>query len=104
MRNIIKMLLVAEGKLSSQQVSQENIAKLDKTDLVKTNAELFGNLLNHGFLLLNATPVLHVKTVRQDAIAWHPFVQYVINYLFFKPTSGKIGSIRENCSSYRAIS
>ena len=59
LRNIIKMLLVAEGKLTLVHTGQADIAKLDKTGLIATNAELFQQFLTHGFLLLNATPVLH---------------------------------------------
>jgi uracil-DNA glycosylase len=84
LRNIIKMLLIAEGKLPPQQTSQSDIAQVDKQSLVKTNQELFQNLLRHGFLLLNATPVLQPEQVKQDARAWQPFVNHVLNFLFQK--------------------
>lgn len=80
LRNILKMLLVAEGQLDAKQTSQDEIAKIDKSAYVKTNQDFFGNLLNHGFLLMNASPVLHDQRPPQiDAKAWHPFIQEVIN-------------------------
>ncbi len=82
LRNMIKMLLVAEGVLKPNQTSQADIANLDKQDFIKTNTELFTHLLEHGFLLLNATLILQPTQVRKDAIAWHPFIKYVLNFLF----------------------
>jgi uracil-DNA glycosylase len=101
LRNIMKMLLVAEGLLTPPLLSQEAIAALDKTHLVKTNAELFSNLLNHGFLLLNASLVLHNEHVKKDAVAWHPFLKCVIDFLLQKRPHirlillGKIANIIE---------
>lgn len=82
LRNIIKMLLVAEGLLPSNQTSQEDIAKLNKTHLIQTNSELFTRFIDHGFLLLNATLVLQPQQVRKDATAWYPFVKCVLDSLF----------------------
>lgn len=81
LRNIIKMLLIAEGLLSPQHSTQENIAAIDKSKLVSTNQELFTRLLEKGFLLLNATPVLQPTQVRKDAIAWHPFIEYILTFI-----------------------
>jgi uracil-DNA glycosylase len=81
LRNIMKTLLVAEGLLDSKNTSQPDIAQIDKTTLIQTNAELFNNFLRHGFLLLNATPVLQTTSVRKDATAWQPFMQYVLSFL-----------------------
>ncbi len=81
LRNIIKMLLVAEGMLLAEHTSQPDIANLDKHNLVKTNAELFTNLLQHGFLLLNATLVLQPTHVQKDARAWQPFLKKVLDFL-----------------------
>lgn len=82
LRNIIKMLLVAEGVLDPKNTSQPEIARLDKTPFIKTNAELFSHFLQHGFLLLNATPVLQPAEVRKDATAWLPFIKHIIHFLF----------------------
>lgn len=59
LRNLIKCMLLADGLLTADDVSQQRIAGLDKSELVSTIDELFGNLAGQGFLMLNATPVLH---------------------------------------------
>lgn len=82
LRNIIKMLLIAEGKLKPEQTGQADIAAVDKQSLVQTNRELFQNFLQHGFLLLNATPVLQPEQVKKDARAWQPFINHVLDFLF----------------------
>jgi uracil-DNA glycosylase len=84
LRNIIKMLLVADHALAPDKTGQEAIANLDKTKFVQTNTEFFQNFLNHGFLLLNATLVLQPTAVRKDAIAWQPFIKEVLTFLFQK--------------------
>lgn len=81
LRNIIKMLLVAEGKLNPEMTSQEAITKINKTNLIQTNNQLFSNLLNHGFLLLNATPVLQDSAPQKDARAWLPFMRELLQCL-----------------------
>lgn len=84
LRNIIKMLLVAEGLLDPQFTTQHHIANINKENLVKTNAELFENLIDHGFLLLNASLVLQKTQVRKDALSWHPFIKCVLDFIFEK--------------------
>lgn len=62
MRNIIKTALVAEGHLrpdADGKITQQAIAAIDKSSLLQTMSELFQNLENCGFVMLNATPVLH---------------------------------------------
>jgi len=81
LRNILKMLLVADDKLAARHTTQEAIAKLDKSSLIQTNDELFNNLLKHGFLLLNATPVLSKNAPQKDARAWLPFMQALLHCL-----------------------
>lgn len=80
LRNIIKMLLVADGVLDPAQTSQEAIAQLNKSNMIQTNEELFNHLLSYGFLLLNATLVLHDKP-QKDARAWLPFMRELLNCL-----------------------
>lgn len=82
LRNIIKMLLIAENLLDKNHLQQQDIAKIDKTHLVQTNDELFQNFLRHGFLLLNATPVLQKTSKHQDAKAWLPFIEELLTCLF----------------------
>lgn len=82
LRNILKMLLVAEGKLDAAHTGQENIAGIDKSTYVTTNEAFFNNFLQEGFLLLNATPVLQDhQPPQKDAKAWYPFVTEVLNFL-----------------------
>ncbi len=81
MRNIIKMLLITEGVSNP---TQEIIAQLDKKKFIQSNPELFNNLINHGFLLLNASLVLQETPVQKDARAWQPFIKYVLEFLIQK--------------------
>lgn len=85
MRNILKMLLIAEGLLQKKNTTQDEIAKITKTSLVQTNHDFFSNLIHHGFLLLNATPVLQADGAPQkDARAWQPFMQEILDFLLQK--------------------
>lgn len=88
LRNFFKMLLLAEGLLEAPHFSQSDIMTLDKSGLSQTNSEFFNRLLDQGFLLLNASLVLHPlargSQVRQDARAWRPFLQTVIHFLLEK--------------------
>jgi uracil-DNA glycosylase len=88
MRHLLKMLLIAEGLLDPQHTDQQSIASIDKTRLVQTNTDFFSNLLNRGFLLLNATPVLQPSGAPQkDAKAWLPFIEQLLSLLLQqKPT------------------
>jgi uracil-DNA glycosylase len=86
LRNMIKMLLVAEGALAPHATHQEAIAKINKERFVQTNQALFHQFLRHGFLLLNATLVLQptVHSVNQDAKAWRPFIKHIIDFVHHK--------------------
>lgn len=69
LRNFIKMLLKAEGRKPES--------------CVQTLAELFQNLLQHGFLLLNASLVLHSsRKVQEDAKQWRNFIQAMLNTIY----------------------
>src|SRR5262249_5371409 len=81
LRNLIKMMLVAEGLLHTSNTSQEKIAQLDKTPLVKTAAQLFGRFIDSGFLLLNGSLVFRPGRVREDASVWRPFIQNVLAFV-----------------------
>lgn len=87
LRNIIKMLLIAEGLLDPEHTSQTDIAELNKQNLIRTNEEFFNRFLNKGFLLLNASLVLQPTPVRKDAAAWRPFIQHVFDFLLEKRPS-----------------
>lgn len=85
LRNILKMLLVAEGQLDGRQTGQSEIARIDKSPYIKTNQDFFTNLLNHGFLLMNASLVLYDhRSPEIDAKAWRPFINEIINCLLDK--------------------
>lgn len=85
LRNILKMLLVTDGKLHPNKSGQEEIAKINKDGLVQTNDEFFTNFIRHGFLLLNATPVLQTGVAPQkDARAWLPFIGEILDCLLAK--------------------
>lgn len=74
LRNILKMLLLAEGLLSAEDLSQTAIATVDKSPLIQSLPQLFSRLQQHGFLLLNASLVLSDKPVQVDTKAWQPFM------------------------------
>lgn len=85
LRNIIKMLLIAEGILEyKKSPSQEDIAQINKSLLIQTNDQLFNNLIRHGFLLLNTTLVLQPGSPQKDARAWQPFMKELLNCILEK--------------------
>ncbi|TAK74335.1 MAG: uracil-DNA glycosylase [Gammaproteobacteria bacterium] len=90
LRNIFKMLLIAEGLLNPSHSGQEEIAKINKSSLVKTNDDFFHHLLKKGFLLLNATLVLQPHgSPQQDARAWYPFTREILFCLLNKQSQMK---------------
>lgn len=106
LRNFMKMLLVAEGVVKAPFFNQKHLADLDKSALLQTNMELFTQLLRRGFLLLNASLVLHPQAeknsqVRKDAQAWQPFLKEIIEFLLVHRPKlqfllfGKIASVIE---------
>ncbi len=84
LRNMLKMLLIAEGYLDKQHTTQQDIAAIEKSTLIQTNNEFFTQLLHKGFLLLNATPVLQEDSPQKDARAWRPFIKELLAYLLEK--------------------
>lgn len=83
-RNIIKMLLVAQGLLKPDNTSQAEIKNINKANLIKTNSEFFEKLLKKGFLLLNASLVLRENKaeLKQDAKQWLLFFEEILRQLF----------------------
>ena len=83
LRNFMKMLLVAGGRLqpgATGGAALAPIAQAARQDgAIQTLAELQDNLHGHGFLLLNAALVFrkHVAPAI-DARAWLPFLQTVL--------------------------
>jgi uracil-DNA glycosylase len=79
LRNFIKMLLHAEGKLA-KPFRAEDIQALNKQDRIQTLDDLFSKLIEHGFLLLNASLVWSPhQSVRYHAKQWKPFIDYMLN-------------------------
>jgi uracil-DNA glycosylase len=82
LRNFMKMLLVADGRLDADDTGGAAlapvVAALRQEGAIGTLAELQDNLLGQGFLLLNASLVFrkHVPPV-QDARAWVPLLRAV---------------------------
>lgn len=81
LRNMLKMLLIAEDMLDKNDQGQQTIARLNKQSLVQTSDALFNNFIQHGFLLLNATPVLGKDSPQKDARAFHPFTRELLECL-----------------------
>lgn len=93
LRNFIKMLLVADGRLSVDHTSGDALALIAlqaraiASPLIQTLSDLQGKLMQQGFLLLNAALVFrpHVAPVK-DARAWRPFIEHVLDALMQQAT------------------
>jgi len=88
LRNFMKMLLVADGRLTLGNISGEALAHIAldalsaESSFIQTLTDLQANLTKHGFLLLNASLVYrpHVAPLK-DAKAWQPFMGIVLSAL-----------------------
>jgi uracil-DNA glycosylase len=82
LRNIVKTALLAEGHLRKDgegKVTQAAIAAIDKQPLIQTLDEFIANLQQAGFLMLNATPVLHPERKPVlEARYWQAFVDQLL--------------------------
>ncbi len=78
LRNFIKMLLVAEGTLQFDQTGSSAIAALNKKPYCQTLSQLFKQLLQQGFLLLNASLVLSARPKVLEGRLWLPFQAIVL--------------------------
>lgn len=61
LRNFIKMLLVADGKLEQNNTSQEEILKISKDHLISNILDLKNNFEANGILLLNTALIFTSK-------------------------------------------
>ncbi len=61
LRNFLKMLLLSEGYLTKNDVSQEAISKLNKSNFIDTIDELRLNFEKNGVLLLNTALIFTCK-------------------------------------------
>lgn len=72
LRNFLKMLLLSDGYLNTENLTQDAISKLNKEGLINTIDELRKNFEKNGVLLLNAaliftskeSTLVHVKEFR----------------------------------------
>jgi uracil-DNA glycosylase len=104
LRNIIKTALLAEDYIeadSQGKISQTSIAMLDKSGMIQTMADLFQALEYNGFLMLNATPVLHPgRKPSLEARYWQGFLlrllERLANSLKQTPTLVLWGKIAES--------
>jgi len=82
LRNIMKTAMIAQQLLHRDddgKVTQPSIAAVSKKGLVKTMAQLFDNFEHAGFLMLNATPVLHPRRKpKEEAGYWLEFLNQVL--------------------------
>lgn len=90
LRNFMKMLLVADGRLDAADTGGAAIAPIAalarQGALIRTLPELQDNLTRHGFLLLNAALVFRPRVAPAiDARAWQPFLQQVLAALAGQP-------------------
>ena len=82
LRNFVKMALVADGLLNPDDLSQEAIAKIDKTSLIDSIDELRSNFEKNGVLLLNAALIFeNKKASNSHAKSWRLFMQVLLESL-----------------------
>lgn len=93
LRNFMKMLLVADGRLAADRTAGDALAgvaaaaQADGSTIIRTLAQLQQNLLANGFLLMNAALVFRTNVApAQEARAWRPFVAAVLAALA-RPTA-----------------
>lgn len=88
LRNFMKMLLVAEGRIDARRTSGAalepvaNLALASDSGWSQTRSDLQQNLSDNGFLLLNATLVYRSEVPPvKEARAWRPFMLTVLSAL-----------------------
>ena len=79
LRNFIKMLLLCEGLLSEDDLSQNAIAKIESRNLCSNALELKDNFEKNGVLLLNMALVFTKKEESKYHLrAWRAFVESLL--------------------------
>ena len=85
LRNLIKTALLAEGHLQADaegRITQQAIARLDKSRLVGSLDAFFAALEARGVLAFNALPVLHAgRGKTREARRWHGFLERLLQGL-----------------------
>ncbi len=96
LRNFMKMLLVADGRLHVSQTTGGALADIAKqaqdpgSSQIQTLSDLQENLLRHGFLLLNATLVYRSEVPPiKESRAWEPFLEVVLQTLAARAVQSK---------------
>jgi uracil-DNA glycosylase len=107
LRNIIKMLLVANQSLGVDDMSQPEIKKINKANFISELKGLFDNLLDNGFLLLNASLVFELGKVNYHSRYWLPFIASLLTQLSHHKITlilfGKIAQTINNLSGSDAF-
>ena len=79
LRNFIKMLLLCEGLLNDDDLSQKAITNINKANLCKSIVELKNNFEKNGVLLLNMALIFTDKgDSKYHLKKWKPFVQSIL--------------------------
>ncbi|MDR2790636.1 MAG: uracil-DNA glycosylase [Campylobacteraceae bacterium] len=82
LRNFIKMLLLASNYLKKEELTQENIARLDKKELINSIHEWKNNFEKEGVLLLNSALVFTKKEdTKKHAKAFAAFMRALLGKL-----------------------
>jgi uracil-DNA glycosylase len=85
LRNLIKTALVAEGHLQTDddgRITQQAIARLDKSRLIGNLDAFFTALEARGVLAFNALPVLRTgRNKTREARHWHGFLERLLQGL-----------------------
>ena len=108
LRNILKTALLAEGLIQANadgSIPQSLITEVNKDKLIQTIEELFSALHANGFLMLNATPVLHSqRPVPREARYWTRFSESLLEHIADQipnlPTLVLWGKIAEKIIAY----
>ncbi|MDR1008288.1 MAG: uracil-DNA glycosylase [Campylobacteraceae bacterium] len=82
LRNFIKMLLLSSKRLEIDELTQESIARLDKSKIINSIYEWKNNFEKNGVLLLNSALVFTKKEdVKKHAKAFSPFIRVFLSEL-----------------------
>ena len=82
LRNFIKMLLVADGRLQAGNTTPQAIATIKKDDLIEHIEQLKENFEKNGVLLLNTALIFTDKKSSAYHIKqWQPFVKYLLEHI-----------------------
>jgi len=105
LRNFIKMALVADGRLQCDNLAQDAILAVDKSDYIETMIELRENFEREGVLLLNTALIFTSKTESKKHIKiWQSFLESMLKQLKgISPTLILFGAHAKELQTLRAI-